>query len=60
MVSDGAIVVAQRRLATSEGVFAAPEGAATLAGLTQFTECGWVQPQEQIVLLNTGGALKYL
>ena len=44
----------------SEGIFAAPEGAATLAGLTHLIEAGWVQPDERIVLFNTGSGLKYL
>ena len=59
-VSDGEILEAQRRLGTSEGIFAAPEGAATLAGLTHLIEAGWVQPDERIVLFNTGSGLKYL
>jgi len=59
-VSDEAILEAQRRLAYQEGIFAAPEGAATLAGLEQLVQTGWVQPDEKIVLFNTGTGLKYL
>jgi threonine synthase len=59
-VSDDAILQAQRRLAAMEGIFAAPEGAATLAGLQHLIEIGWVQPDERIVLFNTGTGLKYL
>jgi threonine synthase len=59
-VSDEAILEAQRRLAYEEGIFAAPEGAATLAGLEQLVQTGWVQPDEKIVLFNTGTGLKYL
>lgn len=59
-VSDQAILAAQRMLAEQEGIFAAPEGAATLASLTQLVEQGWVQPDERIVLFNTGTGLKYL
>ena len=51
---------AQKRLAYQEGIFAAPEGAATLAGLEQLVQTGWVQPEEKIVLFNTGTGLKYL
>ena len=59
-VSDEEILDAQRRLGTSEGIFAAPEGAATLAGLMHLIEAGWVLPDERIVLFNTGSGLKYL
>jgi threonine synthase len=59
-VSDEEMIAAQRRLAHSEGIFAAPEGAATLAGLEHLQKQGWVQPGEKIVLLNTGSGLKYV
>jgi len=59
-VSDEAILEAQRKLAYEEGIFAAPEGAATLAGLEQLVSAGWVHPDEKIVLFNTGTGLKYL
>jgi len=59
-VSDQAILQAQERLAAMEGIFAAPEGAATLAGLLQLIETGWVKPGERVVLFNTGTGLKYL
>jgi threonine synthase len=59
-VSDEKIMEAQRKLAYSEGIFAAPEGAATLAGLTQLMNEGWIDPNERIVLFNTGTGLKYL
>lgn len=59
-VSDAAILEAQKQLAGSEGIFAAPEGAATLAALKELVRQGWVHPEEQIVLFNTGSGLKYL
>ena len=59
-VSDEAILASQGQLARAEGIFAAPEGAATLAALKQLIEQGWVQPEERIVLFNTGSGLKYL
>lgn len=59
-VSDQAIINAQYRLASSEGIFAAPEGAATLAALQKLVEDGWVHPDERIVLFNTGTGLKYV
>jgi threonine synthase len=59
-VSDESILDAQKYLAAREGIFAAPEGAATLAALRKLIETGWVQPDENIVLFNTGSGLKYL
>lgn len=59
-VSDEAILEAQKQLAQHEGIFAAPEGAATLAALQLLVEQRWVQPDERIVLFNTGSGLKYL
>ena len=59
-VSDQAIQAAQKRLATLEGIFAAPEGAATLAGLLTLLDRGWVNSDEQIIIFNTGTGLKYI
>jgi threonine synthase len=59
-VSDAEIIQAQRRLAVTEGIFGAPEGAATLAGLMRLINEGWIQPGERVVLFNTGSGLKYL
>ena len=59
-VSDEAITQAQKQLAAMEGIFAAPEGAATLAGLIKLVLQEWVTPDQRIVLFNTGTGLKYL
>ena len=59
-VSDAAITASQNELASQEGIFAAPEGAATLAALKELTRSGWIQPEERVVLFNTGSGLKYL
>jgi len=59
-VSDEALQDSQRQLARLEGIFAAPEGAATLAALQQLIAQGWVTRDERIVLFNTGSGLKYL
>jgi len=58
-VSDEALVEAQVRIASLEGVFACPEGGATLAALEALLAQGWVSPTERIVLFNTGTGLKY-
>ena len=59
-VSDEAILEAQSHLAKMEGIFAAPEGAATLAALQALIRQNWLHPEERIVLFNTGSGLKYL
>ncbi len=59
-VSDEAILEAQKQLASQEGLFASPEGAATLAAAKQLARTGWIQPEERVVLFNTGSGLKYL
>ncbi len=59
-VSDIAILEAQGKLGRMEGIFAAPEGAATLAALEILVQQKWVGPEERIVLFNTGSGLKYL
>ena len=59
-VSDQAILEAQRQLASLEGIFAAPEGAATLVALKKLIEQKWIHPGERVVLFNTGSGLKYL
>jgi threonine synthase len=59
-VSDAALMEAQRKLGRMEGIFPAPEGAATLAALEVLVQQGWVRSDERIVLFNTGSGLKYL
>jgi threonine synthase len=59
-VSDDDILHWQSQLAKKEGIFACPEGAATLAGLITLTEQGIIHPDESTVLFNTGSGLKYI
>jgi threonine synthase len=58
-VSEAEIAAAVGRLARIEGVFAAPEGAATVAGLRRLLDAGLLDRDERIVLFNTGSGLKY-
>ena len=58
-VSDDALVAAQKRMASREGIFACPEGGATLAALETLLAKGWLMPDETVVLFNTGTGLKY-
>ncbi|HET6319790.1 MAG TPA: threonine synthase [Chloroflexota bacterium] len=58
-VSDDALLEDMRALARGEGISAAPEGAATLAGLRRLLQDGFLKQDERIVLFNTGSGLKY-
>jgi threonine synthase len=59
-VSEDAIRAAQRQLAEQEGLFVAPEGAATLAAAQHLLGSGWLSPEARVVLYNTGTGLKYV
>jgi threonine synthase len=59
-VSDQEILICQKELAASEGIFAAPEGAATLAAAKRLLISGWLGKDERVILFNTGSGLKYL
>jgi threonine synthase len=59
-VSDGELVDAGIRLASDDGLFLAPEGAACIPALKKLLADGRVKPSEQVVLYNTGSGLKYL
>jgi threonine synthase len=59
-VSDRELIDAGVELATREGVFAAPEGAACVAALRKLLTSGFLDRDERIVILNTGSGLKYL
>jgi threonine synthase len=59
-VSDEELLASQHELCRAEGIFAAPEGAATLAALKKLIQQKWINPQERIVLFNTGSGLKYI
>lgn len=58
-VEDKEILEAQWMLASKEGAFVCPEGAATLCAATKLAKSGWIRPDEKVVLLNTGTGLKY-
>jgi threonine synthase len=57
-VDDEEIRKAWRRLGASEGLFAAPEGAATLAAVAKLAAAGWLGPEERVLVINTGSGLK--
>jgi threonine synthase len=59
-VSDEELMAAVPQMGESTGVFAAPEGAATLAALQRLVGQGVVTDNDRVVLFNTGSGLKYL
>lgn len=59
-VSDDEMLTAGIELATAEGMFVAPEGAACVAALRHLLASGFLKPDEKIVIYNTGAGLKYL
>jgi threonine synthase len=59
-VTDNEILEATRHWARIEGIFAAPEGAASLAAYRNLLGSGFFAPDDIVVLLNTGSGLKYL
>ena len=58
-VTDGQMEEATKEIARSEGLYAAPEGAATYVALKHLLASGFLQPNEQVALFNTGTGLKY-
>ena len=59
-VSDSDLIDAGLRLASLEGVFIAPEGAACVTALEKLLARGFLKKNERIVIYNTGSGLKYL
>jgi len=59
-VTDEEMISAAKEMAAKTGVFAAPEGGATLAAARHLSESGFLNPADTVVLFNTGSGLKYL
>lgn len=59
-VSDEAMADAVGLMGRKTGVFAAPEGGATLAAVPRLKERGWLRDDDEVVLFNTGSGLKYV
>jgi threonine synthase len=58
LVSDEAVLAAERTLGHAEGIYAEPAGAAPVAGLREALERGIVEPDESVVVVVTGNGLK--
>src|SRR5665213_3498003 len=59
-VNDDELIDAGIELASLEGMFIAPEGAACIPALRKLLATGFLKPSERIVIYNTGAGLKYL
>ncbi|MGB0043192.1 MAG: threonine synthase [Terriglobales bacterium] len=58
--TDEEILAALRHWASVEGIFAAPEGAASLVAYQKLRASGFLSADDKVVLFNTGSAYKYL
>jgi threonine synthase len=58
-VPDNEMVENARLLGSSEGLFAAPEGGATVAAFQRLRAGGWIAEGEKVVLFVTGSGHKY-
>jgi threonine synthase len=59
-VTDEELLAAVGEIGRLEGLFVAPEGAACLPAIRKLLERGEIQPDEQVVLFNTGAGIKYI
>jgi len=51
---------AAKLIGRAQGMFACPEGAATLAAFQRLRRQGWIDDDETVMLLNTGSGHKYV
>ncbi len=59
-VTDDEMLDAVHEWATTEGIFAAPEGAASLVAHRKLVASGFLTASDRVVLFNTGSGLKYI
>ncbi|MCH7903111.1 MAG: threonine synthase [Armatimonadetes bacterium] len=59
-VTDEEMISCAREIAAKTGVFACPEGGATLAAYRRLIDNGFLKESDQTVLFNTGSGVKYL
>ena len=59
-VTDDEMITCTKEVSSAEGIFVAPEGAATYAALKHLLATGKIQATESTVLFNTGAGVKYL
>lgn len=59
-VTDEELMDGTNLIGRTEGIFAAPEGGATLAALLKLKNDGWIKNNESVTLFNTGSGHKYM
>src|SRR5256885_2866776 len=59
-VNDEEMIRVAAEVASSEGLFVAPEGAACFAALKSLLSSGKISPDQSVVIFNTGSGIKYL
>ena len=59
-VTDDELMTGTKQIGSSEGIFSAPEGGATVAALPKLLDRGIIKPNDRIVLFITGSGLKYV
>lgn len=58
-VSDEELLECTNQIGRTQGIFAAPEGGATLAAFIKLRSSGWIKDSDKVVLFNTGSGHKY-
>jgi threonine synthase len=58
-VTDAELLEGVRELSRFQGIYACPEAGAVWAAAQKLRGTGWLDPEERIVLFNTGSGLKY-
>ncbi|MGW4214592.1 threonine synthase [Lentzea sp. NPDC004789] len=58
-VDDEQILADRNETARLEGVFLCPEGVATISAVRTLREDGWLNADDEVVVLNTGAGIKY-
>jgi threonine synthase len=59
-ISDNEMSDAIKEIARNEGMLIAPEGAALWQAYKKLKASQWIQPGEQVLMINTGSGYKYL
>src|SRR5256885_862700 len=59
-VNDEEMIRLAAEVASSEGLFVAPEGAACFAAVKSLLSSGHISPDQSVVIFNTGSGIKYL
>lgn len=59
-VTDAEMIASSKEIAAKVGVFASPEGGATLAAARKLAESREIEGDEVVLLMNTGSGVKYL